>query len=278
MYLVTGATGNIGSEVVRALLAAGEHVRAVVHAATGAEPIPSDAEIAVGDLDDAGSLTSALDGVTGIFLLPGYRGAEELVIAAEKAGVRKLVQLSGSSAESRDMTNAITAYMVRSEDIATGSGLDWTILRPSAFMTNTYRWREQLRAGNEIRLPFPTLSTAVLDPADIGAVAAAALTDDAHTGRIHRLTGPEALTPAQQVKIVAQELGRTLTFVGQNDDDAHAEMMAQMPAAYVDAFFDFYVRGSLDESLVLPTVSDILGRPATRYAEWVHTHAEDLRG
>jgi uncharacterized protein YbjT (DUF2867 family) len=278
MYLVTGATGNIGSEVVRALLAAGEHVRAVVHAAAGAERIPSDAEIVVGDLDEAGSLTPALDGVAGIFLLPGYRGAEELVIAAEKAGVRKLVQLSGSSAESRDMTNAITAYMARSEDIATGSGLDWTILRPSAFMTNTYRWREQLRAGDEIRLPFPTLRTAVLDPADIGAVAAAALTADAHTGRIHRLTGPEALTPAEQVEIVAQELGRTLTFVGQNDDDTHAEMTTQMPAAYVDAFFDFYVRGSLDESLVLPTVSDILGRPATRYAEWVHTYAEDLRG
>jgi uncharacterized protein YbjT (DUF2867 family) len=275
---VTGATGNIGSEVVRVLLAAGEHVRAVVHAATAAEHIPSGAEIAVGDLDDAGSLTPALDGVTGIFLLPGYAGAEELVIAAEKAGVRKLVQLSGSSAESRDMTNAITAYMAQAEDIATGSGLDWTILRPSAFMTNTYRWREQLRAGDEIRLPFPALRTAVLDPADIGAVAAAALTDDTHTGRIHRLTGPEALTPAEQVEIVARELGRTLTFAGQNDDEAHAEMTAQMPAAYVDAFFDFYVRGSLDESLVLPTVSDILGRPATRYAEWVHTHAGDLRG
>ena len=149
MYLVTGATGNVGLEVVRALLAGGAPVRAVARTAAGAERIPSGAEIVAGDLDDPGTLTPALDAVTGIFLLPGYAGAAELLATAAEKGVRKLVQLSGSSAGSGDMSNAVTAYMVRSEQLARESGLDWTILRPSAFMTNTYRWLDQLRSGDE---------------------------------------------------------------------------------------------------------------------------------
>jgi uncharacterized protein YbjT (DUF2867 family) len=87
----------------------------------------------------------------------------------------------------------------------------------------------------------------VIDPADIGAVAALALTSGAHAGQTYRLTGTQSLVPADQVAILARVLGRPLRFEAQPDDEARAEMSAAMPAEYVDAFFRFYVDGELDD-------------------------------
>jgi NAD(P)-dependent dehydrogenase (short-subunit alcohol dehydrogenase family) len=60
-------------------------------------------------------------------------------------------------------------------------------------------------------------------------------------------------------------------------EDARTEMSATTPARYVDAFFDFYVRGSLDESRVLPTVQDLTGRPPRTFAQWAAAHADAFR-
>jgi|SRR5579875_1088690 len=272
MYLVTGAAGNVGSQVAAALLAAGEAVRGVVRTPDGTGSLPPGAEPVVGDLNHPDSLTGALAGVQGLFLLPGYEGARPLLAAAKAAGVQRLVQLSGASAGSRDLTNAVTAYMAEAEYAARESGLAWTILRPSAFMSNALRWLPQLQAGDELRLQFPAVPTAMIDPADIGAVAAAALTGEGHTGRIYRISGPQPLTPPEQAAILAKELGRTLRIIELSNDETRAELLSQMPQAYVDAFFDFYVAGSLDESPVLPTVEQILNRPPGTFADWVHAH------
>ena len=113
----------------------------------------------------------------------------------------------------------------------------------------------------------------MIDPADIGAVAALALTSGEHAAQTYRLTGPRSLAPADQVEILARVLGRPLRFEAQPDDEARAEMSAAMPAEYVDAFFRFYVDGELDESMVLPTVPDLIGRPARTFEQWAHAHA-----
>jgi len=167
--------------------------------------------------------------------------------------------------------------MARSEQAAQGSGLAWTILRPAAFMSNTFRWLPQLRSGDLVRAPFAQVRAAVTDPADIAAVAAAALTTPGHEGRVYELSGPQSLTPADQVAILGGVLGRDLRFEAQTDKDARAEMSKTMPARYVDAFFDFYVGGTLDESKVLPTVEDIADRPARPFADWVTAHAGAFR-
>lgn len=267
MFLVTGATGNVGGELVRALVAAGEPVRAL----TRGKAAPDGAEAAAGDLTRPETLRDALAGVRGAFLLSGYDG-----VAAElgRAGVERVVLLSGGSVTARDTDNPISRYMMRSEAEVREAGVPWTILRPSGFMSNTLEWAPQLRAGDVVRAPFATVRVATIDPFDIAAVAAQALRADGHAGRVYAPTGPEPLLPADRVRILGDELGRDLRFEGQPDDEARAEMSAQMPVEYVDAFFHFYAEGGIDESPVRPTVQEVTGRPPRTFTQWARAHAE----
>jgi uncharacterized protein YbjT (DUF2867 family) len=276
MYLVTGATGNVGSEVVRALRAAGKPVAALVRDDPPAGAVPDGVEIRRGDLTDAATLRDAWHGVEGLFLLPGYDESPAILDDARAAGVSRVVQLSGASAGSGDLTNAITAYMARSEAAVRESGLAWTIVRPTAFMSNALRWRDKLRAGNVLRLPFANVRTACIDPLDIAAVAAVALREDRYHGKILTPTGPESLRPADQVATLASVLGRALTFEAQPDDEARAEMLENTPPQYVDAFFDFYAAGSLDESQVTSVVEQITGRPPRTFRAWAEAHASEF--
>jgi uncharacterized protein YbjT (DUF2867 family) len=276
MILVTGAAGNIGGELVRALAEAGQPVRALARSAPS-DRFPSVVEVAAGDLNDPASLGPALDGARGVFLLPGYADMPGVLAAARRAGVRRVVQLSGMSAGSGDMTNAITAYMVMSEQAARESGLAWTIVRPAMFMSNALQWLPQLRAGDVVRAPFGHARAAVIDPADIAAVAARALTTPGHEGRVYEVSGPESLTAGERVAILGAALGRALRFEAQPDEEARAEMSATTPEKYVNAFFDFYAGGSLDESKVLPTVQDVTGRPARTFTQWATAHADSFR-
>jgi uncharacterized protein YbjT (DUF2867 family) len=91
------------------------------------------------------------------------------------------------------------------------SGVGWTFLQPDSFMSNTLQWVPQLRAGDVVRAPFAGVRIATIDPYDVAAVAAAALTTGDHAGRSYRLSGPESLLPADRVAILGRVLGRDLT-------------------------------------------------------------------
>jgi uncharacterized protein YbjT (DUF2867 family) len=276
MILVTGATGNIGGAVVRALLRAGVPVRALVR--EDAAGLPAGTEAVVGDLNRPESLRPALRGASAVFLLSGYDGLERTLELARRDGVEHVVLLSSSSAEAGDVTNAVARYHILSERAVAASGLSWTFLRPQAFMSNALRWRPQLSAGDVVRLPFASLPVATIHPDDLGEVAAAALLSDAHAGLAYRLSGPAALLPGEQLRILGTVLGRTLTVDPIPDSEVRAELSGTMPDEYVDAFLRFYLKGELDESLVLPTVSDVLGRPAKRFEEWAASNAGMFTG
>lgn len=267
MFVVTGATGNVGRELVSELVRRGAPVRALVRDPStridGAETVP-------GDLTDPPSTRAALKGADAVFLLPGYPGMADAVRAA---GAGRIVQLSGGSAGLSDMANAVTRYMARSEAELRETGLEWTVLRPSAFMSNAVRWLPQLRAGDVVRLPFADVPIACVHPGDIAAVAATAMVDDGHVSMVYRPTGPAALRPEEQVAVLAEVLGRPLRFEAQSNDEARRDMLTTTPPDYVAAFFDFYVNGSLDETTVRPTVEDVVGRPPRTFREWVTGNA-----
>jgi uncharacterized protein YbjT (DUF2867 family) len=270
MILVTGATGNVGSEVAGALLDAGVPVRALVRAAD--RRLPEGAEIVLGDLNDPASFAGGLDGCRGAFLLSGYDHMPDLLARLRGAGVERVVLLSGGAAVASNTANAVSRYQIASERDVRDAGIAWTILRPCAFMSNALRWVPQLRDGDVVRIPFAGVANAVIDPSDIARVAATALISGEHAGRDYRLSGPESLLPAEQLRTLGELLGRELVIDAMSDEDARADMEAAMPVEYVDAFFSFYVDGTLDESPVLPTVQEVTGTAPRTFREWAQQH------
>jgi uncharacterized protein YbjT (DUF2867 family) len=270
MFFVTGASGNAGGAVVRALLDAGQPVRALVRRAGG---LPDGAEAVVGDLNRPETFADALDGVTGVFLLSGYERLDELLRNLRGA---RVVLLSSSAAPTGDMANAVARYHIESERAVTASGLPYTVLQPNSFMSNVFRWLPQLRDADVVRLPFAGVPISTIAPDDLGAVAATALAGG-HEGRTYRLSGPESLLPAEQVAIVADVLGRDVHFEAQTDAEAREEMSRGMPPEYVDAFMQFFADGLIDESTVQPTVEQVIGRPPRTLAQWAAANADAIR-
>jgi uncharacterized protein YbjT (DUF2867 family) len=276
MILVTGATGNAGGGVLKGLLELGADVRALVRPGSDAK-LPDGLEAVAGDLNDPESLRGPLAGVSAVFLLSGYEGIERTLAEMGDAGVERVVLLSSSAAPMGNLKNAVARYHILSERAVRASQLPWTFLQPNSLMSNAYRWLPQLERGNVIRLPFAQVPIATIDPDDLGAVAAAALTSDAHEGRSYRLSGPEALSPAAQVAILAEATGRDLHFEAQSDEEGRAEMEKAMPREYVDAFFSFFAEGTIDETTVLPTVKEILGQEPRTFKQWATAHVEAFK-
>ena len=274
MILVTGATGNAGGGVVNGLLELGADVRGLVRPGSEGD-LREGAEAAPGDLNDPSSLP--LDGVSAVFLLSGYDGIEQSLSLMRDAGVERVVLLSSSAAPTANLDNAVARYHILSERAVQESGLPWTFLRPNSFMSNAYRWLPQLEKGDVIRGPFGDVAISTIHPDDLGAVAARALTAAEHEGQTYRLSGPEALRPGEQVAIMAKYTGRDLRFEAQGNDEARAEMEGQMPKEYVDAFFEFFVDGTVDETTVHPTVKQVTGTESRSFEEWADAHADAFR-
>ena len=145
-------------------------------------------------------------------MLPGFSDMPGVMQRIRDARVHRVVLLSGGSAEEGDRDDAITRYMRESEAAVRAGGVAWTILRPSGFMSNTLQWVEPLRAGDVVRAPFAGVPIAVIDPYDIAAVATVALVDGGYEERALRLTGPQALRPADRARMLGEVLGRDIRF------------------------------------------------------------------
>jgi uncharacterized protein YbjT (DUF2867 family) len=233
--------------------------------------------VAAADLAEPASLVPALDGVRRLFLLGGFATPEVLATVRE-AGVEHVVLLTSRCVVGGQPDNAITRMWLDAEAAVRSSGLAWTILRPSGFHSNALRWLPQLRAGDVVQAPWPAVAIASIDPADIAAVAAVALTEPGHEGTAPSLSGPQALTPADLVATLADVLGRPLRYEPLTDDDARAGMAADTPAPFIDAFFRFFSDGEYDDAPVLDTVRALTGREPRTFAAWARAHAAELAG
>ncbi|GAA4905297.1 uncharacterized protein YbjT (DUF2867 family) [Actinomycetospora succinea] len=285
LVLVTGASGHVGAELVAALAAAGRPVRAMTRKPP-ALAVPAGVEVVRGDADDPASLDAAFAGVDRAFLMSAETidpdaaptHVPALVDAAVRAGVTHLVLLSvHSGGEGGDVLADWWAEVERS---VVESGLRWTLLRPGRFMSNALAWASRLGGGDEVAVPFATRPATSIDPADIAAVAAAALgdTDGRHDGAIHQLSGPAVLTPADELAAIGALLGRPLRAVEPPLDQVRAGMArGGMPEAVIDAALARTLEGS-DGVAVLPTVEDVLGRPARSFDDWLDAHHAAFTG
>jgi uncharacterized protein YbjT (DUF2867 family) len=271
MILVTGATGNVGHHVVTQLVEAGEKVRAVARNPERGR-FPESVEVVRADLSDASTLPAALAGVDRVFLygVPGGTG-EFLAVAND---VDRVVLLSSSSTLD-DEPNAIGQAHLDYEREVADSGLQWTFIRPGGFMTNDLAWAPGVKAG-VVRAPYGGAVSATIDERDIAAVAVRSLLDDGHAGQKYELTGPEALSVADRVRILGEVLGRAVRFEEQDPAEARAQMLASMPEAIVDSLLPVFAALVGATPPILPTVEQVTGRPPTTYANWVAEHAADF--
>ena len=237
MILITGATGNVGSQVITALLPAhAGNIRVLTRNPDAV--FPDGTQKVVADLGDS-DLAPVLDGVHAVFLLTdGLNIAahdHRLVAAARLGSVERIVKLS-VLAVGHGATDPITTLHRAGEEAIRDSGLGWTFLRPTAFMSNALNWAPMITADQVVHAPFAAGRAAVVDPADIAAVAAACLTHDGHDGhdgRVYELTGPEPLSPADQVAILSQVLGRDLRYAESDPADMLAQMVSYgMPRSW----------------------------------------------
>ncbi len=270
MIVVTGATGNIGRPLTRALAEAGREVVAVSrHRAA----VPDGVRHVVADLALPGELTAVLPGAEALFLLlSGDLHAQaarpaDLIGEAVAAGVRRVVLLSTQGVVTRPF-GATRIAMRGLEDVLRDSGLEWAILRPGGFASNALWWAESIRAQRLVAAPFGDVGVPVIDPADIAEVAAAALLDDRHIGGEYELTGPEVVTPRQQTEALAAALGSPVRFHELTRDEARAAMSRSMPAELADDTLDILGSPSPAELRVSPDVERVLGRAPRPFADW----------
>ncbi|AYF74447.1 NAD-dependent epimerase/dehydratase family protein [Nocardia yunnanensis] len=272
MIVVTGATGNVGSALVRELAEIGEKAVAV---SRGEKPVdlPGAAEHRRADIGDLDGLAAAVAGARALFLLitgpqlvSGPAPAQVLETIAA-AGVRRVVFLSTQGAATRP-GSAAYARTVAFEQALAASDLEWTVLRPAGFFSNTFAWIEPVKAQRMIPAPFGDVGLPQVDPADIAAVAAVALTRDGHAGRTYTVTGPEVVTPRQQAAALESALGEPIRFLELTREQARVNLLRFMPEPVADHTLDILGTPTPAEQLVSTDVEQVLGRPATDYAQW----------
>ncbi|MFK0245969.1 NAD(P)H-binding protein [Amycolatopsis azurea] len=279
MIVVTGATGNIGRPLTEALVEAGEQVTTVSrHAA----PAPVGGRHVVADLADPAGLEPALAGAKALFLLlsgdlhaTGAKPAD-IVGQAVANGVRRVVLLSTLGVATRPFGTTRVA-MRALEDVVRLSGVDWAILRPGGFASNALWWAESVRSRQEVAAPFGDTGVPIIDPADIGEVAAACLLDDRHLGEVYELTGPAVITPREQAAALAGVLGSPVRFHELTRAEARAGMVRSMPAELADDTLDILSSPTPAELRVSPDVERVLGRAPRSFADWAARNVASFR-
>ncbi|MGW4243205.1 SDR family NAD(P)-dependent oxidoreductase [Nocardia sp. NPDC004722] len=279
MIVITGATGTIGSEIVRQLAERGVKVRAVSRNPDTAR-FPEGVEVVRGDYLDPASMAAAFAGAQAAFL-NGQVSIDDtdtdtaLIAAAREAGVPRLVKLSAIGTGD-PLLGPFATWHMPGEKAISESGAAWTILRPSSFASNTLSWVAPIKAGQPVPNMTATGVQGVVDPRDIAAVAAAVLLSDEHAGRVYTLTGPQALSVPEQAQILGDALGRQLEVADIPLDQVSAALVAagrtEKFAERATAGNAFVRRGG--NSTVTRDIELVLGRAPRSYADWVRDHVD----
>ena len=279
MILVTGATGKVGRQVVAQLLDQGMPVRAVARDPESAS-LPAAVEVARADLADPGSVEPCLTGgIQSVFLVWPFTSPEAAadlapqVVDALARHVPRIVYLSAQAAGERP-----DSFWAAVERLVEASGAQWTILRPTGFAANTLIWADQLRSGDVVRWVYGQAARSLIHERDIAAVAVRALTGRGHASQRYVLTGPQAVTQAEQVRAIGAAIGRPLRFEEVSRQAVRQDLVGAFGnPAFADSALDTWARFVSRPELVTSTVRDVTGRPARSFRAWAADHAEDFR-
>jgi len=285
--LVTGATGTVGAYLVRELSKRGELTRAAVHSEARAWKIrEANVELFEMDFSKTDTVDAALKGIERLYLLTPfaagqYEIAEYVVNKAKESGVKYIVRQSALGARSEAIRLLKTHRAI--EKHIEASGMDYTILRPNAFMQNFVNFfADSVRRTGKIFLPLGIATVSYIDARDIAHVAAELLAGElktAHFGKAYDLTGPVPITMSDVAIMISKVLGKPVQYVDVSPEEATQGMKeAGMPDWAIEPLLELYAyqREGKGE-LVSTSVEDITGRMPIPFEEFIKDTAASFR-
>jgi uncharacterized protein YbjT (DUF2867 family) len=278
--LVTGATGNVGRNVVEQLVERGADVRALVRDSAKAD-FPAAVDVVQGDLLDVDALRSAFSGVSTLFLLNGvvadeFTQALVALAVAREAGIERIVYLSVIHSDLYvNVPHFAGKFAV--ERMIEQMGLNATILRPAYFMDNDVTIKDVVTGYGIYPMPVGARGLAMIDARDVGEIAAIELIRREQAAaplpldRIN-LVGPDTLTGDAVAAIWTDVLGRPITYPGDDTAGFEQNLRQFMPgwmALDMRLMAErFLTDGMIPEARDVDRLTALLGRPLRSYRDF----------
>jgi uncharacterized protein YbjT (DUF2867 family) len=287
--LVTGASGNIGSEVVKQLLSNAPEVsiKAAVHSSQNVRKVKDDDRVKVIQIDynEPETIREALNGVDKLFLLtPDVPNARDLAVnavtEAKKAGIRHIVKQSVMGADLEADVGTMRLHR-QVEEIIEQSGIPFTFLRPNEFMQNFLNFHSpSIKGNNAFYIPLEDAKVSLVDVRDIAAVAVKSLIDeDKHKNKTYLITGPEALSYHQVAETLSSTIGRKINYVNISDEEARAAMkeigMSDWLINTVSELSDYFRKGKASE--ISPAVDEVTGKKPISFSQFANDYVDAFR-
>jgi uncharacterized protein YbjT (DUF2867 family) len=280
MILVTGATGNNGSEIVKLLAAQNVPVRAMVRDRQKASEIAA-ANVAVveADFDRPETLLNTLDGVERAFLVTNSSERAQaqqmaFVEAAKQSGVAHIVKLSQYAADANSPVRFLR-YHAAVEAAIQASGMAYTFLRPNLFMQGLLNFRSTIATKNAFYAAIGDAKVSIVDVRDIAEVAVAALTSSEHEGKTHDLTGSQALTHAEMAQAISNAIGRQITFIDIPPDTMLDILLkSNFPTWQAEGLIEDYAHYQRGEAAIIASgVQDATGKAPRSFETFARDYA-----
>lgn len=274
--LVTGATGTIGSEVLRIFSRKGyAGIRALVHNPEKIDQVTAEgADAFVGSFEDRVSLDTAMSGITTVILItPANPSAEDqasnVIAAAKASGVKKIVRISAIKADPYGPTNNTQAHG-RTEAELSKSGLRHVLLRPNLFMQNLFIAADQIKEDGQFSFAMGVGRMGMIDTRDIAACAVECALSDKWNGQTLELTGSDSINYAEVAAVISELSGKSVEYVPVSPNDMYAMIegagWGDWMAAMVQGYGQAYASGWGD--FTTSNVEEITGKQPHSFREF----------
>lgn len=281
--LVTGATGTVGSQVVKKLTDVGEDVRAAVRSTSKAAGM-NQVSLVEFDLNKPETVQTAFEGIDKVFLAtPLVSNMVELdamsIEAAKKAGVKHIVRLSvmGADAEKEFPLGKLHRQV---EKLIEASGISYTFLRPNSFFQNYITFTgSTIKSQNSFYLPLGDGKISFVDVRDVAAVAAAELIQNGDENKAYEITGSEAISNHEIASIISKVLGKPISYISISEDTARQSMKsAGMPEEEMKLVLGLYAEQKAGHySTISPAVEQITGKKPISFEQFANDYSAAFR-
>jgi uncharacterized protein YbjT (DUF2867 family) len=303
--LVTGATGTVGSEVVKQLVSSSSSsssspdkndiiIKAAIHSQNKADNFKQynkSVQTINLDYNKPETIADALNQVDKLFLLtlpsPGMTVYSNLVKEIRKysGSIKHIAKLSSMAADDGEMglaTTIIGRIHREEEKIIEESGIPFTFLRPPAFMQNFItQFGYTIRTQDAFYVPVGDAKLSFIDARDVASVAVKALTSDSqqHIGKAYAITAKEAISYEQAAEILSNEVGRKISYVDIPEEDARKGMKdSGMDDWLIDAILEFYsIIKAGHASKTTNVFEQVMGRKPITFSQFARDYAQAFR-